>query len=116
ARLRWLQEHEKPSLMDRARSYYYANILSGIKTHERNVLGDLSNAISAQLAKPFAIGADGVRSAVKGTPRTMTFDELPHSVVGALAGLQKGFDEAFFALRNGVTRAQLSGAMSAAEA
>lgn len=116
ARYRWLQAQERPSLMDRARSYYYANILSGVKTHERNILGNVSNAIANVAAAPVAAGVDAIRSRVTGQPRTVLFSELPHQAAGALAGIERGVTEAMFSLRNGVSRAQLSGAMTAAEA
>jgi hypothetical protein len=115
-RYRWLQAQERPSRMDRARSYYYANILSGLKTHERNILGNVSNAIANVAAAPVAAGVDAIRSGLTGKPRTILFSELPHQAAGALAGIERGFSEAMFSLKNGVSRAQLSGAMTAAEA
>jgi len=115
-RYRWLQAQAKPALTDRARSYYYANILSGIKTHERNAIGNASNALVNLAAQPFGAAADAIRSAVTGKPREVLFSELPPQAAGALVGIPQGIREALFTLKNGVTRAQLSGAMSAAEA
>jgi hypothetical protein len=116
ARYRWLQQQGKASVWDKTRSYYYANILSGLKTHERNILGNASNAIAGMVSQPFGATADVLRSLVTGKPREVLFSELPYQAAGALVGIPQGFREAMFTIRNGVTRAQLSGAMSAAEA
>lgn len=115
-RYRWLQQRERPTFTDRARSYFYANILSGAKTHERNIIGNASNAVLGLVSQPFAAAADFARSTVRGVPRTVEFSELPHQVAGALVGVPQGLRDMVYAFRHGVTRAQLSGAMTAAQA
>src|SRR5206468_4076850 len=116
ARYRWLQQQGQASIFEKARSIYYANILSGLKTHERNVLGNASNALVGMLSQPFGAAADVLRSVVSGKPREVLFSELPHQAAGALVGIPQGIREALFTIKNGVSRAQLSCAMSAAEA
>lgn len=101
-RYTWLRDQQSATLMDKARSVYYANILSGVKTHERNLLGNIANLSAALVTQPVAAGMDAVRSAVKGTPRTITFDELPSNVAGAIAGIERGFRDAWFTARHGV--------------
>lgn len=115
ARYRWLQTQSKSTWLEKGRSVFYANILSGVKTHERNILGNVNNAISGLASHPFAVGADIARSKIKGTPRTVTMAELPAQVTGAIAGIERGFSDAVFTLRNGINRDALRGAMTAAE-
>lgn len=115
-RYRWLQAQRQPSVMERARSYYFANILSGLKTHERNTIGNAANLVSHLAVHPFAVAADAVRSAATGQPRTLQFSELPSQAAGALVGVEHGISNAIFALKHGVNRQVLSGALSAAEA
>jgi hypothetical protein len=112
-RYRWLQQQGQSGLWDTARSYYYASILSGVKTHERNVLGNVFSAISNTLAHPFAAGIDAAKSAVTGAPRDVLFGELPHGVVGGFAGLDRGFQDALFTLRYGVNPATLDRSLQA---
>jgi hypothetical protein len=115
-RYRWLQHQQQPGVMDQVRSVYYANILSGLKTHERNFIGNLSNIATSLVAHPVTAALDAATHAVTGRPRTVFFDELPSQAAGALAGVQQGFDQALFALKHGVSRQALSGAIRAAEA
>ena len=116
ARYRWLQQQRQGGLGEKVRSYYYANILSGLKTHERNVIGNAANVLSNVVVQPFQAGADAVRSAVTGAPRTVRLSELPSQVAGAVVGIPRGFAEALFSARYGVNRSALTQAMSAAEA
>lgn len=115
-RYRWLQQQSKVGVMDKARSVYYANILSGLKTHERNILGNVSNVVTSLVTHPFTVAADVARSAVKGTPRTATLSEIKPQAIGALVGLERGFADALFTLRHGVNPRALSGSLEAAAA
>src|SRR5688500_2641303 len=90
ARYTWLRNQKSSTLMDKARSVYYANILSGVKTHERNILGNVANLTAALVTHPVAAGVDAARSAVTGAARTVRLDELPSQVVGAVAGIDRG--------------------------
>lgn len=115
-RYRWLQNRDRPTFTDRTRSYFYSNILSGVKTHERNVIGNASNALLGMASQPFGAAADVVRSKVRGVPREVLFSELKPQAAGALIGIPQGIHEMLYTLKHGVSRAQLSGALSAAEA
>lgn len=115
ARYRWLQKQGASSLMDKARSYYYANILSGVKTHERNILGNVANIVTNVATHPFAVGVDALKSSVRGTPRQVRLDELPAQAVGAVAGLERGIRDFAFTMRHGVSPDALSRSLHAGE-
>ena len=115
ARYRWLQQQGASSLMDKVRGYYYANILSGVKTHERNIAGNLANVVTNLAVHPFAAGVDALKSATRGTPRTVRLDELPSQAVGAVAGLERGIQDFAFTMRHGVSPDSLSRSLQAGE-
>lgn len=114
-RYRWLQQQGKATWWDKARSYYYSSILSGVKTHERNILGNIFNAIGNTIAHPFAAGIDTARAAATGKPREVLFSELPHGVVGAAAGVERGFADVLFTLRHGISPQALNKSLKTAE-
>ena len=114
-RYQWLQNQGKASWWDKTRSYYYSSILSGVKTHERNILGNVFNAIGNTVAHPFAAGIDAARAVATGKPRDVLFSELPHGVVGAAAGIERGFSDALFTLRHGVSPQALDRSLKTAE-
>lgn len=115
ARLRWLQQQDQPGKMERVRQYFISNILSGVKTHERNSIGNFANLVSDLAVHPTAAGMDAARSAITGAPRTVYLSELPSRVVGSWLGVERGLSEAFFSLRHGVNRSALTQSLSAAE-
>jgi len=110
AQFAFLQRQAKTTLGDKARSYYYANILSGIGTHERNVLGNIGNVVSDLIVQPTA----AVIAKVKGDP-SIRLDELPSQAFGAVAGIEQGFKEALYTLRHGINPRALSRATASAE-
>lgn len=116
ARVRWLQEQaDKPSKTSTLVSYYLSNLLSGLGTQARNAAGNTFSLASHILAQPFAVGADVARSAIKGTSRTVYAGELPGQILSVVNGLDTGLKDAAFVLRYGLHRAELEGALSAAE-
>jgi hypothetical protein len=115
ARYEVLKQSAAASLMDKARSYYYANILSGVKTHERNFLGNTFNALSNLAVHPVAAGVDAMRSAATGKARTVTLGEWPHQFVGTFAGIERGLRDFAFTLRHGISPDRLSRSVQQAE-
>lgn len=115
ARYAWLKKQGGVSTWDKMRSYWYANILSGVKTHERNVLGNVFNALGNLAAHPVSAGLDAARSAATGQPRRMLFGELPHGVAGMFAGMDRGLSDAVFTLRHGITPSALQKGLHSAE-
>jgi hypothetical protein len=114
-RYRWLQKQQQSSIMDKIRSYYYANILSGVKTHERNFIGNVANIASNLVVHPVGAGIDVVTSAARGTPRTMRLDEMPTQFAGALAGLERGIRDFAFTMKEGVSPDALSRSLHTGE-
>lgn len=107
-RFKWLQEQQKVPVSSYLRSYYIANLLSGPLTQFRNVLGNLSNALVDTATLPVAAGIDAAKSAIKGTPRTVRLSELPATAAGSLVGLEQGWSDAMFALKNAIHPAELT--------
>jgi hypothetical protein len=114
-RYRLLKKMKRSTIMDKARSYYYANILSGVKTHERNIVGNIANIASNLAVHPMAAGIDAAASAVRGTPRTIRLEGMSGQAAGALAGLSRGGTDFVFTLRNGVSPDALSRSLHTGE-
>lgn len=102
-KLDYLRSLQKHSPLDMARSLYYANILSGVRTHIRNVFGNAVNGAFHAASGVAATGYDLARSTVTGQPRTMYVGELQPRLVGAAAGVKQGLDDALFTLQHGYT-------------
>jgi hypothetical protein len=115
ARYDWLKRQGGATLWDKTRSYWYANLLSGVKTHERNILGNVFNALGNTLTHPVAAGLDAMKSAATGKPREILFSELPRGVMGTFAGIDRGLSDAVFTLRHGITPRALAKGMASAE-
>lgn len=115
-RFRWLQAQDRPGVREQVRQYYYANILSGVKTHERNILGNVANTVNNLMVHPAAAGLDALKSAATGAPRQVTLDEIPSQLAGMVGGFERGLSEALFSLKHGVNRSALTQSLSAAEA
>lgn len=111
---RFLQSQGASSTMDKVRSYYYANILSGIKTHERNAIGNAASIVSKFMSTPVAAAVDAAKAAATGSARNVYLGELQPAAVGAVAGFEKGISDFLFTLRHGVSPDALSRSVSAA--
>lgn len=116
SRYQWLRGQITPTLRERARQMYYANILSGLKTHERNIIGNAFNVLTNLAVKPTAVAVDAVKAAASNRPREIFFSEIPSEAFGAFVGLRRGFSDALFSARHGVNRNALTQSLSAAEA
>lgn len=114
-RYHWLQRQNGSTLKEKVRSYYMANILSGVKTHERNFVGNVANVASNLVVHPIAAGVDALKSAVRGTPRQVRVDELPSQAFGAISGFERGIRDFAFTMRHGVTPDALSRSLHAGE-
>lgn len=107
-RYEWLREQATVSPWSYARTYYIANLLSGPKTHARNILSNLFNGLADLVMLPIAAGIDVAKSTIKGTPRTVRLSELPARLQGDLVGIEKGFTDMLFAFRHGIHPAALT--------
>lgn len=104
---RELQREARPTFGQQVQSYWYANILSGLKTHERNILGNAANTLYNFATQPVAVGLDAAQSTLTGRERSIFLSDLPREAVGMWTGLQAGFRDAMFTLRKGVSPRQL---------
>lgn len=95
--------------LERESNYFMANILSGIQTHERNIIGTATN-VANQLAVKGAIGAplDALRSTLSGKPREVFAGEVMHDAIGAVSTMDKALADAWFTLRNGFSEEALN--------
>ncbi len=107
ARMRYLRALSPAGKMDWAKGIFFSNILSGPRTHLRNVIGNTTNAAFRAVSQGAAYGVDVVKSAATGKPREIYAGELKHRLAGTMVGIYEGFDDFRFALRNGYTRTQL---------
>lgn len=86
---------------DALQAVYYANLLSGIKTHLRNAIGNSANVL-ANLVTPFgAVPADMVRAKRTGAKREVFLGEIPEALRGTLIGFNTGLANAAFTFREG---------------
>jgi hypothetical protein len=114
ARYEFLKQSAQPGIGDKLRAYYYSSILSGVKTHERNFLGNAFNALANLATVPAAAAVDRVRSAATGAPRSVYVGELPAQVQGALVGTQRGLRDFVFTLKHGISPRSLAGTLDTA--
>lgn len=99
--LKQLRALRQGTLVDYALAIYYANLLSGIKTHLRNLIGNTFNVL-ANMAVPLgAVPADLYRVATKGGVRAVYLSELPHALGGTVVGLDRGIRQAWFTFAEG---------------
>jgi hypothetical protein len=100
--VKYLAQMEKQGWGESAFNYYMANILSGIKTHERNVLGNAFNTISRFAIKgTTAAPVDLVKSMLTGKPREVFAGESAQEAAGAYAAAGSAIRDAFDTMRHG---------------
>lgn len=102
-KLDYLRSLTKHSPLDMARSVYYANILSGLRTHIRNIFGNTTNLAFHAASQGPAVAFDAARSAVTGQKRSIYLSELKPQAVGAVMGIKQGIDDALFTVKHGYT-------------
>lgn len=79
----------------------YANILSGVQTHLKNIFGSAANSGFRDVGKVVGTGIDAGISAVTGKPRTMFLSEMKPEAVATVVGARRGLDAFWFTLKNG---------------
>lgn len=111
--LKQLQELQKRGTMfDRFQAYYYANLLSGLKTHERNIIGNSFNALANLITPLGAAPADAVKSVWTGKPRTVYLGEMKPASVGSMIGFGRGVKNAAYTFRHGFRPSTVEAAAS----
>ena len=103
---RFLRQFTAFSTADKLRSYWIANVLSGPRTHVRNIV---SNFIFGQLQMPIrAVEAlvDIPMARLQKRPREVFLREIPAAYRGYLAGLIPGLRKAASIARRGIDMMQ----------
>ena len=99
--LQILRQRARGTWFDYVQAFYYTNLLSGLKTHLRNTIGNSFNMAANLLTPLGAVPADVVRTKATGQARTAFLGEIPASVVGGLIGFHQGMLNAGFTFRYG---------------
>lgn len=86
---------------DYLQAVYYANLLSGLKTHLRNTIGNSFNVLANTVTPIGAAPVDVLRKVRFGKDRTVYLGEIPQSMIGAFIGVQQGMKNALFTMRYG---------------
>lgn len=107
------RDHQAWKPLERATSYFMGNILSGIQTHERNILGTAMNVATGTLVKG-TVGAplDALQSALSGKPREVYAGEMLHDIIGAASSMDKALADAVFTLKHGFSEESLNEMLS----
>jgi hypothetical protein len=100
----YIHDLTKPTKSERATLIYYNWILSGPKTHIRNIVGNTIGLILKPVTTTGAAALDFVESAGGLLrPRSVFFGEAWAETMGAFHGLQNGLRRGLDALKTGVT-------------
>jgi hypothetical protein len=98
------------TLYQRLQAGYYNSLLSGVKTHLRNFIGNSANAVANLVTPIGAVPIDVARAALTGTPREVYLRELPEGVVATFTALPQALRDFGFTLKHGYTPATVSAA------
>ncbi len=97
-----LMAMEKQGALEKVTSYYMSNILSGVQTYNRNLLGNAANMVSRIAVKGAgAPGVDALKSMLTGKPRQVFTREALHETIGATYAVNTAMRDAFDVLKNG---------------
>jgi hypothetical protein len=97
----FVRKMERPTFRQLAEEWWYSSILSGIPTHERNILGNIAMAGAEWAIRPVRAGVDAALSATTGKPREYYARETIPAMVGMMHGLQRGIARGAYAFRKG---------------
>ena len=100
---RFVRSLYKPGIADWLTWYWYANLMSGPRTHASNIFSNSGMLAYGLVSKPFAGAVDLVRSKVTGTDRAVRTGEIPMELIGAAHGAMIGARKGLFLLKNGYT-------------
>lgn len=99
-RMRYLRDQQKPGFKDFLTWYYFNNILSNPKTHERNILGT-TTSIFTQYPGQWTKAATDIIRLKPDKARNVFMRELPHQAMGMIDGFRTGSQKAMFMLKEG---------------
>lgn len=94
-------------------SYWMANILSGLQTQQRNILGNAFNLATRSAMKTAAGGYDALLSTINpGREREVFAGESVQNAIGIFGALDKATADAWQTLRDGFSERQLDEMLS----
>lgn len=97
-----LMAMEKQGALEKVTSYYMANILSGVQTYNRNLLGNAANMVSRIAVKGAGAPAvDALKSMLTGRPRQVFTREALHETIGATYAVNSAIRDAMDVMKNG---------------
>jgi hypothetical protein len=107
-----MKDVQQRGLWDKVMGYWVSNILSGIKTQERNFLGNLTRFATNTVMKG-TVGApvDALKSALTGAPRTVYAREVIEDLTGGYYAMGKAWDDFWYTLKNGFSKEYLETAL-----
>ena len=108
--LKLLRQRAEADWFDVFQAVYYANLLSGLKTHLRNGIGNSFNVLANTITPVGAVAADIARTVTTGRPRSAFLGEIPQNVIGGFIGLDRGFRNALFTFSEGFRPSTVSAA------
>lgn len=106
-RMHVIKQFQTSTLREQVTGYYLSNILSGVKTQLRNVLGNTMNQAFKFASHGAASAADAARVGIKGGERTVMLGELKPQLVGTAIGIRQGIKDAIYTMKEGVSPRQL---------
>jgi hypothetical protein len=96
---KYLRSLTKPGAQELWKWYFISNLLSGVKTHARNLIGN-STRIGAEMLGDFSAAAVGT---VTRNPGRISFGEAAAQLPATISGISDGFKKAVFSFKNGYT-------------
>lgn len=98
----FLRHVDKPKLKEYIQEYWIGSILSGPATQERNIIGNIGQAVAENLlVRPVRAALDPVVAAAQGRAREHYMAETPAAMVGLTHGVRKGLARGFEILKRG---------------
>jgi hypothetical protein len=95
------------SFADKAQALWYFNLLSSPVTWMKNGISNALVLASRPIESLAAAGIDAGRAGLTGTDRQRFMGEAPAEIFGMAHGLGPGLQDAFRAMRTGITRREL---------
>lgn len=107
-----LKDANQRSAWDKVSGFWMSNVLSGIKTQERNALGNLSRFVTNTAFKLTAAAPlDALKATLTGKPRQFYAREAVEDVIGAAHSANKAWADFWYTLKNGFSKEYLETAM-----
>jgi diguanylate cyclase (GGDEF)-like protein len=109
---RAMKDVQTRKLSDSVTGYWMSNVLSGIKTQERNTFGNLTRLATGIVTKGVATGPlDALKSALTGSERTVFASEAVHDLAGAMHSAGRAWNDFWYTLKNGFSEEWLNSSL-----